>query len=66
MPNDLAPSEYLEDLVVDSGLKPFYDFLQEVPPGHELFKKAIMLPLGEQFDDEREGSVGGVDFLELA
>lgn len=27
MPDDLAPSEHLEDLVVDSGLKAFYDFL---------------------------------------
>lgn len=47
MSHDLAPSKHLEDLVIDSGLKAFYDFFQQVPPGHKLFKKAIMLPLGE-------------------
>lgn len=65
MPDDLTPFEHLEDLVVDSGLKPFYDFLQQVPPAHKLLEKAIVLPLGEQLDDEREGSVGGAGILEL-
>ena len=65
MPDDLTPFEHLEELVVDSDLKPFYDFFQQVPPAHKLLEKAIVLPLGEQLDDEREGSVGGAGILEL-